>query len=181
MESVRMPPLILTLSLAPEAQARFEALRRLHFPPERNLIPAHLTLFHQLPDTESTRTLLATTAGQQTIFTLRVTGLRSLGRGVAYALASPTLQQLHRELAANFTADLIPQDRQPFHPHIVIQNKATSDAARALLGDLQRDFTPATVEARGFDLWRYLNGPWQHLATFEFQNGTSSNFQIAHQ
>ena len=42
-------PLILTLRLDPESQARFDALRRAHFPPERNLLGAHVTLFHALP------------------------------------------------------------------------------------------------------------------------------------
>lgn len=42
---------ILTLHLDPTAQSRFEALRQRHYPPERNQIPAHLTLFHTLPDT----------------------------------------------------------------------------------------------------------------------------------
>ncbi len=168
-----MPPLILTLALAPEAQSRFEALRRLHFPPERNQIPAHLTLFHQLPDTASVRETLQSVAARQPAFDLDVTGLRSLGRGVAYTLASPALQTLHRELAAAFADHLIPQDRQPFRPHIVIQNKTTPEAARTLFAELQRDFTPATVQASGLDLWLYLNGPWQHLATHPFQNGTA--------
>src|ERR1700712_5017184 len=42
-------PLILTLALHGEDQARFDRLRIAHFPPERNLIPAHITMFHHLP------------------------------------------------------------------------------------------------------------------------------------
>ena len=42
-------PLILTLRFDGEAFARLDDLRRAHFPPERNQIPAHLTLFHALP------------------------------------------------------------------------------------------------------------------------------------
>ncbi len=176
-----MSPLILTLAITLEAQSHFETLRHLHFPPERNLIPAHLTLFHQLPNSESTRTTIESISARHPFFDLTVTGLRSLGRGVAFTLASPALMHLHRELSAAFAPDLIPQDRQPFHPHIVIQNKTTPEAARALLADLQRNFAPTTVQARGLDLWLYLNGPWQHLSTFEFQNGTRADTAIAHQ
>src|SRR3954447_20532670 len=42
-------PLILTLGLDPETQAWLESMRRAHFPPARNLVPAHVTLFHALP------------------------------------------------------------------------------------------------------------------------------------
>ena len=168
-----MPPLILTLALDPEAQSNFEALRQLHFPPERNQIPAHLTLFHQLPGSESTRASIESIAARHPVFDLEVAGLRSLGRGVAYTLASPALAQLHRELSTTFATELIPQDRQPFHPHIVIQNKTTPEAARALFTQLQRDFNPITIQALGLDLWLYLSGPWQHLATYSFQTSAA--------
>ena len=41
-------PLILTLALDERSFAFFDAQRRLHFPASRNLIPAHVTLFHHL-------------------------------------------------------------------------------------------------------------------------------------
>jgi hypothetical protein len=42
-------PLILTLGLDRASFERFEALRRAHFPPALNRVPAHVTLFHHLP------------------------------------------------------------------------------------------------------------------------------------
>ncbi len=159
---------ILTLHLEPTAQAHFDALRQQHFPPARNQIPAHLTLFHQLPDSDETLTTLDQIAAQQTSFPLQVTGLRSLGRGVAYTLNSPPLLDLHRHLSDSFSTFLIAQDKQRFLPHIVVQNKATSEQARTLLSHLQQDFTPHIIEARGLDLWQYLGGPWKHLSTFPF-------------
>jgi len=39
-------PLIVTAELAPEDFAWLDALRRHHFPPERNQLRAHLTMFH---------------------------------------------------------------------------------------------------------------------------------------
>jgi hypothetical protein len=42
-------PLILTLRMDERSQERFDRLRETHFPPERNYLRAHLTLFHKLP------------------------------------------------------------------------------------------------------------------------------------
>jgi 2'-5' RNA ligase len=151
---------VLTLQLDVRSQAFFERLRRAHFPPERNLIPAHLTLFHTLPDTPEISHLLYRTAAAHPAFSMQVTGLRSLGRGVAYTLASPPLQALHAELREHLQDHLTPQDRQKFQPHIVVQNKSTPEHARALLATLQQDFTPFQVHAEGLILWHYLGGPW---------------------
>src|SRR4051794_5730118 len=46
------PPLIVTAQLDAGAQALLDGLRRAHFPPERNHLAAHLTLFHHLPGAE---------------------------------------------------------------------------------------------------------------------------------
>jgi 2'-5' RNA ligase len=159
---------ILTLRLNPEAQEFFEALRQRHFPPERNLIAAHLTLFHQLPENEFVLDELASAGQGETAFALNVTGLRSLGRGVAYTISAQRLIDLHRRLAKAFDPYLIPQDRQRFMPHIVVQNKVTGEQARGLLTQLQNAFTPMTIEAQGLELWEYLGGPWKHLRTFDF-------------
>ena len=161
---------ILTLRLDPTSQRRFDDLRTRHFPPERNQIPAHLTMFHALPAQPWVTEDLARAAATHTSFPVHVTGLRSLGKGVAYRLASPELQALHAELSETFAQELIPQDRQRFMPHVVVQNKTTPDAARTLLAKLSRDFVPWVVRAEGLDLWHYLGGPWQHAASFAFQN-----------
>ena len=159
---------IVTLRLDEASQEHFERLRQLHFPAARNLIPAHLTLFHRLPDVLEVRTALAEVAGWEPAFPVDVTGVRSLGYGVAYTLTSPVLQRVHGELAAVFESWLSAQDRQRFAPHIVVQNKATAEAARVLLGELRQGFQPMRVKACGLDLWEYLGGPWRWLETFQF-------------
>ncbi len=163
-----MSSTIVTLRLDPASQATFEALRRLHFPPERNHIPAHLTLFHTLPDTAEISAALHRAACGRTAFRLAVTGVRSLGRGVAYTLHAVELLALHHSLADTFGPHLSAQDRQPLRPHIVVQNKTTPDQARSLLAALQAGPLPAPAEAIGLDLWLYLGGPWQHRQTFPF-------------
>jgi 2'-5' RNA ligase len=158
---------ILTLKLDPASQARFEALRQQHYPSHLNQIPAHLTLFHQLPPLEEIESTLQH-AAQRSPFPVEVNGLRSLGRGVAFTLASAELHRLHAELSQRFEGYLTAQDRQKFQPHIVVQNKATPEAARALLAQLRAEFRPFPVQAVGLDLWHYLGGPWELAQSFCF-------------
>jgi 2'-5' RNA ligase len=165
-------PLILTLLLDPASQSRFDALRRAHFPPERNLLAAHVTLFHALPgDAEQqVRADLAELA-RRSPFPVGVTGLRSLGRGVAYVLESGELAALHRELAARWRDHLTTQDRQPLRAHVTVQNKVPPETARTLLGQLHEHFTPYEAQAEGLALWRYLGGPWEPVAAERFTGG----------
>ena len=163
-----MPSLILTVHVDSAAQALFDSRRRRYFPPQRNIVPAHLTLFHQLPDTEATFTTLARVAMQQPAFSLLITRLLPLGRGVAYAIESPPLHQVRHRLVAAFESHIIPQDRQPFRPHVVIQNKTTPEHALATLAEIAGAFTPFSAQALGVDVWRYLEGPWSFERTFCF-------------
>ena len=159
--------LILTLALDEAAQARFDALRRAHFPPERLHVGAHVTLFHALPDALAVRDDVRE-AAQVPAFPVRVARLRSLGRGVAYVLESEELKALRRDLAHGWHPLLTPQDRRPHVPHVTVQNKVPPDRARTLLADLSAGFVPYDVTATGLALWRYLGGPWEHVETAPF-------------
>ena len=159
---------ILTLRMNAEAQAHFDQLRKEHYPPHLNRIAAHLTLFHALPDGEDIAAVLRDATLASVAFSMRVSSLMNLGRGVAYAIASPELLALHAQLANAFASHLIPQDRQRFRPHIVVQNKATGDQARALRARLTLGFAPWDVQAEGLDWWDYLGGPWKLRETFHF-------------
>ena len=163
-------PLILTLALEAAAQARFDALRAQHFPPERNQVPAHVTLFHALPGTEqrAIEAELARRCADTAPFAVKVAGLRSLGRGVAYVLQSADLARLRAGLAHAWGPWLGRQDRQGYRPHLTIQNKADPASARALLAGLQAGFSPFEVEATGLLLWHYRNGPWEEAGRFAF-------------
>jgi 2'-5' RNA ligase len=163
-------PLILTLAMDERSFAFFEAQRRRHFPPGRNFIPAHLTLFHKLPGERQDAIIddLVAVARTQARFPLHVSGVRSLGRGVAYTLRSPNLAELRQGLAARWKPWLAPQDRQKHQPHVTVQNKVDPEAARSLLAAIQVDFAPFVVTAEGLSLWRYLDGPWELLQTFAF-------------
>jgi 2'-5' RNA ligase len=168
-EAAQVHPLIVTLLLDPVSQARFDDLRAAHFPPARNYLAAHVTLFHALPGEceAQVRSDLAELA-RRAPFPVAVTGLRPLGRGVAFDLACDELAGLHRELGLRWRELLTPQDRQPLRPHVTVQNKATPESARALLAALQADFAPYDVRADGLALWRYLGGPWEAAGVQRF-------------
>lgn len=163
-------PHILTLQFDERSFAFFDEQRRRYFPPERNFIPAHLTLFHALPgeQVEKIQKDIEVRASDQKPFRLDVTGLRPLGRGVAYALASAELTAMRRYFALAWNDWLKPQDRQNHNPHVTVQNKVDPTQARALLEDLSDSFRPFQVEAVGLDLWWYRGGPWEHVRGFRF-------------
>ena len=163
-------PLILTLELDPDAQAFFDDLRARHFPPERNHLAAHLTLFHHLPGADIARIEedLRAVGGREAALSLAVTGLRPLGRGVAFVLESEPLTALRADLAARWRGWLTPQDRQPFRPHVTVQNKVDPAEARALLAALRAGFAPFAAESRALALWHYRGGPWEAAGRFPF-------------
>ena len=59
-------PLILTAQLPPDLHSWATRLRDEHFPPERNYLEAHVTLFHALPGQceDEARRFLARLAGE---------------------------------------------------------------------------------------------------------------------
>lgn len=180
MESDGDAPLIVTLGLDAASFAVFDAARRRHFPPARNHLPAHLTLFHHLPG--ASRGTIAETLGaiaaRTRPFPLAVAGLRFLGQGSAYAIDSASLLALRAELASAWTGWLTPQDRQPFKPHVTIQNKAPAAEARALHAALSAAFRPFEATAEGLLLWHYRGGPWEAAGAFPFA-GTSEDARTA--
>src|SRR5688500_8746608 len=110
-ESTQARPLILTLKMDRDSFSRFEGLRQAHCPPHRNFIPAHLTLFHHLPgnDPGGIAADIAATLRTRTPVHLRATGLRFLGRGVAYTFDAPDLTALRNDLASRWATSLTPQ------------------------------------------------------------------------
>jgi hypothetical protein len=159
-------PLVVTAELDPASFARLDALRRAHFPPERNWLPAHLTLFHALPGEheDEVRAALADAAGE---VPLRFDRVLHLGRGVAFGVVSPGLLAVREALAARLATRLAPQDARPWRrPHVTVQNKVEPAAARALHDELAASFEPWDGLSPALLLWRYEGGPWTALGRF---------------
>ncbi len=160
-------PLLLTLQLTEPAQSVFQALRTRHFPAPRNLVPAHVSLFHALPGAGRAEIVRALHALQASPPAILVEPPRALGRGVAFPLASPALLALRARLAESWSAWLTRQDRERFRPHVTVQNKVTPELARETLERLQQGFVPWPTEGTALLLWRYLGGPWEAMERIE--------------
>lgn len=163
-------PIIVSALFGRQDQAVFDALRREHFPPERNVLPAHLTLFHHLPPSaldELKHRLNAATRGVR-VPAARAAGLMSLGRGVAVRIESPGLTAIRRDLSEAFVGLLTPQDAGGWRPHVTIQNKVAPSLAKLLLNALGTEFHPRNVEIAGIATWYYRGGPWEAISRHMF-------------
>lgn len=162
--------LILTLKLDAESYAFFDALRRKHFPAERNFLAAHITLFHNLPGSrrEQIENDLNDACRRYKTFPLRFSGWLFLGRGSAIEVESAELNRLRDELKNKWNEWLSAQDSQKFKPHITVQNKVAPDVARLLFNELSADWSERVGVGIGVELWQYLNGPWKLAKEYEF-------------
>lgn len=163
-------PLIVTADLGLADFAWLDAQRRAYFPPERNQLAAHLTMFHALPpslEEEVRRHLKALTAASRPVAS--IAGLMNLGGGVAYRIISTDLESVRDAIADHFHGSLTAQDGGGWRPHVTIQNKVSSAAAKLLFERLEHDFVPRPVTIRGLALHRYLGGPWDLLGRFPFR------------
>ena len=163
-------PIIVTALLGAADFAWLDGLRRTHFPPERNQLAAHLTLFHHLAPgllDELGRRLAAETRGRAAP-PARLAGLMSLGGGVAFRVESQGLADIRERLADAFHGSLTPQDAAGWRAHVTVQNKVTAAAARETLALLSEDFRPRPLAIGGLATWYYRGGPWEPIARYMF-------------
>lgn len=167
------PPLILTLKLDRSTFDRLNDLRQRHFPPERNFLPAHITLFHALPGdrAEAIAPHLEAVCAETEAIKLKFPTVRSLGKGVAAEIDAPDLLRLHQRLAADWQTWLTRQDQQKYRPHVTIQNKVSPEEAKRLYQELAASWEAIEAIGEGLLLWRYLAGPWELAREFAFGQG----------
>ena len=164
-------PFIVTAELPADLFAWTNRLRTAHFPPERNHLAAHVTLFHAFAPSlrEELRPLLATLAATHAPPAARVTGLMNLGGGTAIALESAGMLAIRARIADHFHGALTAQDRHPPRLHITIQNKVPAATARALQADLTDAVRPRGFAFAGLGLHIYRGGPWEAVGTWPFR------------
>ena len=147
-----------------------QELRRTHYPPERNLVPAHLTLFRHLPPAverelgQRLATYAAAPAPRATI-----AAVMDLGEGTALRVDSEELEDIRHDLAEAFRGLLIPHDQAPWRPHITIQNKVEPKEARRLQQQLRATFLPRPLTIKGLASWHYVGGPWEPIRSYAFR------------
>ena len=164
------PPLIVTAEFAAPDFAWLEGLRRIHYPAERNQVPAHLTLFHALPPSLAgeAKTELARHARGLPPNAV-IAGLMDLGGGVAFRVVSDDLDAIREELADRFHGMLTAQDSGGWRPHVTIQNKVAPKIARALKVRLETGFVARPLGIAALALHQYLGGPWDTVARYPFR------------
>jgi len=164
-------PIIMTAMMDKQDFAWVNSLRSQYYPLERNLVPAHITLFHHLPP-HSLGEIKRAVVGVTRDSSPPVTSLQSLiylGSGVGYQLHSPDLLAMRMELADRFYGLLSVQDQQVPRLHITIQNKVSAKEAKELLTQLSLDFEPRPFQIKGLALHYYMDGPWQSIGEWQFR------------
>ncbi|RYY14119.1 MAG: hypothetical protein EOO04_30760 [Chitinophagaceae bacterium] len=101
MKSVGIP-LVLTFAMDPDSKERLDLWRQIHFPPERNHLSSHLTIYHQLPGQEITRidAMLKEFAQTHQSLTINFTELKTRQGFVGISVVSPTMLETKAELDA---------------------------------------------------------------------------------
>jgi hypothetical protein len=165
-----LAPLIVTAELPEALQSRADQLRRAHYPPERNHVPAHVTLFHALPPSAEDELwdALAAEARAKPV-RARLEGLMNLGRGTALRIESPDTIELWDRLAERFHGLLTPQDEHVPRLHVTIQNKVSPSEAKALQQQLAATLEPREFAFAGLALHRYRGGPWEFVRRWPFR------------
>ncbi len=163
-------PIILTATMGAADFARMDGLRRAHFPPERNVVPAHITLFHHLPPSVEPELLdrmkaLCAAPAPCAI----VGGVLHLGGGVAFRIDSPELLAIRQTLASAFHGLLTPQDSATPRLHLTVQNKVRAEVAKALFDAMRADFVPRPLVITGLAAWYYKGGPWEPIRAMRFR------------
>lgn len=164
-------PLVVTAELPADLQGWATGLRRAHFPPERNFLDAHVTLFHALPPQceGEARALLARLCAEYAPVPARLVGAMPLGKGTALRLASPAMLELRDMIADHFHGMLTGQDSHRPHLHVTVQNKVTVAEAKALQAELEMQLVPRDFAFAGLALHAYRGGPWDLLGRWTFR------------
>jgi 2'-5' RNA ligase len=165
-------PLIVTATFGDGDNGWLQEMRRAHYPPERNRVPAHLTLFRQLPpsaQSEIARRLAAHAAAPPPA--AEIAGIMDLGEGTALRVASVALEEIRHDLAVALQGLLTAQDQGSWTPHVTLQNKVETREARRLQQQLAVTFQRRPLSLKGLALWRYLGGAWEPVKLWSFRGG----------
>lgn len=163
-------PFIVTAEMPADIFSWANGLRCAHFPPERNVLAAHVTLFHAFAPSlrDELHRTLGSLANEFAAPDAVVDGLMNLGGGTALAIRSEGMLAVRERIADHFHGALTKQDQQKPRLHITIQNKVTPDAARALQAQLA-GFKAREFRFTGLGLHLYLGPRWQALGKWPFR------------
>jgi len=162
----------IVLAVLPDAvQARLDALRRTHYPPERNRVPAHCTLFHAIPGMVSAELIqhLAALTAQTPPPRACIDRVIDLDSGTALGVLSPDLVVLRDGVADHFHGLLTGGDAVPLRLHVTIQNKVDRPTARALQRALGTSWRAVDTVIPALAVHRVVDGAWLPVGTWRFR------------
>lgn len=163
-------PLLIVAELPFAIHAWADAIRRAHYPPERNRLDAHVTLFHGLPSLAHDEIVrLLGDLARLPPPPARITGIMDLERGTAFAVESPEMVAIHADMAERLHGLVQQKDTRPLRLHITVQNKVAPPAARALQAELTATLAPRAFRFHGFGLYGWTGDLWRQMRVFAFR------------
>jgi hypothetical protein len=158
-----LAPFIVTAELPVDIYSWANGLRVQHYPPERNKLAAHVTLFHSFAPSlrDELRRVLGRIAGEFAPPEARCEGLMDLGKGTALAIASPGMLAVRAAIADHFHGALTAQDRH--------EPRLTVAEARALQRALSASLQPRQFRFPALGLHLYRDTHWEALGTWPFR------------
>ena len=168
-------PFIVTAELPGDVLAWADGLRRAHYPPERNKLAAHVTLFHSFAPSlrEELPRVLARLAGEYARPPAQIDGLMPLGTGTALAIRSPAMLAIRKHIAEMFHGALTAQDSHAPRLHITVQNKVAPKEAKALQRELSAVLEPRSFAFAGLGLHLYCETHWDSVGNWSFRGKQS--------
>lgn len=169
-DPVPAAPIIVAAMIGEADLAMLDGLRRRYFPPERNQLTAHLTMFHHLAPSLASEldSRLRAETRKVPAPKAQLAGLISLGGGVAFRVDSGDLAAVRGRIAEAFADMLTPQDAAGWRAHVTIQNKVSAATARATLDTLAAGFMPRPLAITGIASYWYRGGPWEPISRYRF-------------
>lgn len=164
-------PLLVTAELPDDVLAWADGFRLRHYPPHRNRLKAHVTLFHALPPSagDAVRRLLGEFAAGVAPPAARIAGVMDLGQGTAFEVDSTGMAEMHADLAERLHGLLQQKDARPLRLHITVQNKVPREDARRLQSQLGQEFSPRSFRFPGFGLYAWDGRLWNFERLFAFR------------
>lgn len=163
-------PLLVVAELPRDVFAWADALRRAHYPADRNRLGAHVTLFHGLPPSaeREVRSILAELSRRRPPEAV-IQGLMDLGRGTALVVDSAGMVDLHEEMAERLHGFIQQKDARPLRLHITIQNKVAPSDARALQAAIAPSLQPRAFRFHGLGVYGWTGTIWRRDRVFPFR------------
>lgn len=167
---------VLTLKLTNELAKAMNSLREQHFPKYLNRTPAHLTLFHALPDSQFAAIDggLSQLSANTKIFymTAGIPFKMRQGVGIQVGEGYNNVKKIRAELQSQWISCLSEQDAGGSRPHWTVMNKVRDQKKiDEAFGAVEKELKQKTLagEVTGLDLWRYDKGNWVFAKEYEFQ------------